>query len=356
MSTGANTRDSSPSAPGEMSPSDVAPDRPSPADEELMREVASGRQEAIGPLYARYAPVIFGMATRALDRAGAEEVVQEVFLEVWRNAASFDQGRGPFRPWVLQIAHYRIANELRRRRRRPRIEPDPEGARLASLADPAPDPSEESWIAYRREVLRSAIEQLPPPQRQALGLAFFQELTHDQIAATLNLPLGTAKSRVRAGLQNLRGRLAPIMATLVVIALVIAAALFDQTRRVASRDERALAMLTSSDARTLHLSAAAGVAPPTHGNYRFRPGASIAVVTLSNFPPAPDGFVYQAWARRGARWISLGTAAPDREGRARLIAEHAALAEPPDEIRVTLEKAGGSLAPAGPVQIVFPPE
>src|SRR6266581_1082972 len=183
MRTGANERDLSSSASGKMSPSDAAPGRPTSGDEELMRQVAGGQQEAIGPLYTRYAPVVFGMATRAFDRAGAEEVVQEVFLEVWRNAASFDPTRGPFRPWILQIAHYRIANELRRRRRRPRTESDPDGRHLESFPDPAPDQAQEAWVQYRREVLASAIQQLPPPQRQALGLAFFQELTHDQIAA-----------------------------------------------------------------------------------------------------------------------------------------------------------------------------
>src|SRR5262249_33272088 len=161
-------------------------------------EVAAGRQEAIGPLYARYAPIIFRMAARSLDKPAAEEIVQEVFLEVWRHSARFDVKRGPFRPWVFQIAHYRIANELRRRSRRPRADQHPDEDTWASLPDPAPDQAEAAWMDYRREVLASAIAQLPAPQRQAVGLAFFQELTHDQIAAVLNVPLGTAKSRIRA--------------------------------------------------------------------------------------------------------------------------------------------------------------
>ncbi|HEX7252960.1 MAG TPA: sigma-70 family RNA polymerase sigma factor [Thermoanaerobaculia bacterium] len=326
---------------------------PAKADEELMGEVASGQAESVGPLYERYAPAIFGMAARALGRPAAEEIVQEVFLEVWRHAAKFDAKRGPFRPWIFQIAHFRVANELRRRSRRPQIEPDSEGERLAGLAEPSPDPSEESWFAYRKEVLRSAVEQLPPPQRQALGLAFFQELPHDQIAAALNLPLGTAKSRIRAGLRSLRVRLSPIAATLLVLALIIAAGLLVETRQSALRGDRALAMLTSSESVALHLSPVAGVSPATHGNYRFRPGSPIAVITFSHFPEAPGGFVYQAWVRHGDRWISLGTATPDREGHARLIAEDPALAAPPDAMRVTLEKSGGSREPTGPDVIVF---
>jgi RNA polymerase sigma-70 factor (ECF subfamily) len=325
-----------------MSSPERDPSRAATTDEELMAEVAAGRAESIGPLYARHAPVIFGMARRALDRATAEEIVQEVFLEVWRHSARFDSKRGPFRPWILRIAHYRIANELRRQSRRPRAESDPEEERLANLPDPAPDQADAAWIEYRREVLASAIAQLPPPQRQAVGLAFFQDLTHDQIAATLNLPLGTAKSRIRAGLQNLRGQLAPVLATLVVMALVIFS-VKDALRL--RRDDRALNMLTLSDSETLRLSPVPSAPPATHGNYRFRPNDATAVVTLSHFAPAPEGHVYQAWARVNGKWISLGLAVPDPTGRALLIAEDPALRSRPEVVEITLEKKGGGAVP-----------
>lgn len=330
---------------------DTSADEPKiPADEELIRELASGRQEAIGPLYARYAPRLFGMAVQALDRATAEEVVQDVFLAVWKNASSFDPARGPVRPWLFQIAHFRIANELRRRSRRPQAESDPEGSLLSSLPDPGPDQTQRAWNEYRRSVLRSAFEQLPPPQRQALGLAFFEDMTHGEIADALELPLGTAKSRVRAGLRNLRTKVAPLVATLALVALLAGLAIRLETRRqVLARDERALTMLTASDSETLRLTSAPGVPEKTHGAYRSRPGAPIAVVTFSNFAPAPPGRVYQAWARHGAAWRSLGTARPDSAGKARLIAEGALLAARPEAIEVTLEREGGSAAPAGPV-------
>ena len=109
------------------------------SDESLMSDLASGHQDAVGLLYARYAPTILGMAAQALGRPAAEDVVQDVFLSVWKGARTYDPARGPVRPWLLQIAHFRIANELRRRSRRPQIEPDPEGERLAGLADPSPD-------------------------------------------------------------------------------------------------------------------------------------------------------------------------------------------------------------------------
>jgi RNA polymerase sigma-70 factor (ECF subfamily) len=184
------------------------------SDEELMRQLAAGAHEALGPLYHRYARLIFHLAAKTLDRPAAEEIVQEVFLAVWRQAVTFDPERGPFRPWVLQIAHYRILNELRWRRRQPQVEPDPEGLQVADLPDKSPEPAEAVWQEYRRSTLQAALAELSPPQRQALGLAFFEDLTHEHVASVLNLPLGTAKTRIRDGLQKLRSKLIPQMAAL----------------------------------------------------------------------------------------------------------------------------------------------
>jgi RNA polymerase sigma-70 factor (ECF subfamily) len=325
-----------------------------PSDEDLMRALASGREDAIGPIYSRYAPIVFGMAVQALDRPTAEEVVQDVFVAVWKNAATYDPARGPVRPWLLQIAHYRIANELRTRSRRPRTESDPDGEQLGRLPDPSPDQTEQAWSEYRQAALRRALEELPPPQRQALGLAFFEDLSHGEIASVLKLPLGTAKSRVRAGLLTLRGKLAPLVAMLAVLALLAGVAYeLQRGRRGFAKDERALGMLTSSDSEALRLTAAPGVAEATHGVYRFRPGGTIAVITLSNFPPAPAGRAYQAWALHGGRSTSLGLARPDAAGRARLIAEGPALAARPEALEVTLEPEAGSASPAGPVVIAW---
>jgi len=102
-----------------------------PRDEELMRQVADGSEEALGLLHRRFARLIFSLAVQTLDRATAEDLVQDVFLAVWRNAGRFEPERGTFRAWVLQIAHFRLLNELRRRSRQPEIEPDPEGRVLA---------------------------------------------------------------------------------------------------------------------------------------------------------------------------------------------------------------------------------
>jgi RNA polymerase sigma-70 factor (ECF subfamily) len=327
------------------------------SDETLMSNLVSGQQDAIGLLYARYAPTILGMAAQALGRATAEDIVQEVFLAVWKNAPTYDSKRGPVRPWLLQIAHFRIANELRRKSRRPQIQADPEGERLASLPEPGPGQSEEVWNAYRHSALRRALEELPPPQRQALGLAFFEQLSHDEIASALKLPLGTAKSRIRAGLRTLRLRHAPLIAALAGIAILGVFALrFLSGRTDLARDERALTMLTSSDSEALRMTAPGAPDSRIHGVYRHRPGSPIAVFTLSNFPPAPAGRVYRAWALHGGAWVSLGDARPDSSGHARRIAEHPALASRPDGLEVTLEPETGATAPGGPILIAWTPK
>src|SRR5690242_8741204 len=89
------------------------------SDEELLREIARGRHDAVGELYARHAGAIFGMASQTFDPATAEEIVQDVFVAAWRSAASFDPSRGGAKPWLFAIARHRISNELRRRSRHP---------------------------------------------------------------------------------------------------------------------------------------------------------------------------------------------------------------------------------------------
>jgi len=324
------------------------------SDEALMAELASGKQDAIGALYARYAPTVLGMAAQALGRPTGEEIVQDVFVAVWKGAPTFDPSRGAVRPWLLQIAHYRIANELRRRSRRPKIQDDPDGGRLAALPDPGPGPSDEAWSAYRQAALRRALEELPPPQRQALGLAFFEQLSHDEIAETLRLPLGTAKSRIRAGLKSLRLRLAPIVALLALaIAGAIALRLASERSRL-GREDRALTMLTSSDSRALRMTAPGDPSSAIHGTYRFLPGSPTAVFTISRFPAAPAGSVYRLWARVNGAWLPLGVLRPDASGHARGIAEHPSLATAPERLEVRTETTAVSSAPTGPVVVGWP--
>ena len=338
--------------PGGAGPGSTEMDK---TDEELLRELAAGREASIGPLYARYAPIVFGMARQAVDRGTAEEIVQDVFLAVWKGASSFDANKGPVRPWLLQIAHYRIANALRTRSRRPQTASESDSDRVADAPDPSPDPGEEAWGNHRRAILRSALEALPPPQRQALGLAYFDELSHGEIAEVLGLPLGTAKSRIRAGLAGLRRQLAPISAVLAVVLAVGIAVRVASKREELARDERALAMLTSSDLIPLRLTAAGGVAPETHATYRYRPGGTMAVLTLSNFAAALPGETYRAWILEPSGWTLLGDLHPGADGKARLIVEGPRFAARPQALEVTRESAPGA-QPAGPVVVRWKPE
>jgi RNA polymerase sigma-70 factor (ECF subfamily) len=327
------------------------------SDEALMREVASGQTDAIGLLYARYAPAILAMASRAVGRPAAEEILQDVFVAVWKNASSFDPERGPVRPWLMRIARFRVANELRRLSRRPQIEADPDGDRAESLPDPGPDQVEDAWRAYRATALHRALEELPEAQRQALGLAFFEELTHDEVASALALPLGTAKSRIRAGLQSLRLRLAPVIAAIAGVGLLglLALRLF-VLRSDLGRDERALTMLTSSEAVALRLTVPGQPAARPHALYRFREGSPIVVMTFSYFAPPPAGQTYRAWAMESGRWVLIGSARPDAQGRARLTQEHPALVHRPEALAVTLEQESApAVAPTGQPFVAWSP-
>ena len=260
------------------------------------------------------------------------------------------------RAWVLQIAHFRLLNELRRRSRQPEIVPDPEGLLLAGFPAGDPGPAETAWQQHRRAVLQSALDSLPPPQREALGLAFLDDLTHEQVAAELGLPLGTAKTRIRAGLQKLRGTLGPRGAALVVLCLLAALGIrYRSEHATLARYDRALSMVTASDSVNLRLAPAPETPQETHARYRGRPGVATAVVTFSHFPPAPAGQTYQAWVRHGATWTSLGTVEPDAGGSARVIAEDPTLAALPDSLEVTLEPRAGSAAPSGPVVVAWVP-
>jgi len=121
------------------------------------------------------------------------------------------------------------------------------------------------------------------------------------------------------------------------------------------RSQRALELVSSSDTREIHLSAASGISPLTHGWYRSRVGFPTVVMALHKFPPAPVGSVYQGWVRLSGVWVSLGTASPDADGNAVLTQEAPGFARAPEALEVTLEPSGGSLAPTGAVIVLSNP-
>jgi len=180
-------------------------------------------------------------------------------------------------------------------------------------------------------------------------------MTHEQVARALDVPLGTAKTRIRSGLQILRMQLAPIAASLLGLGLALVGFRYVQSQIAFERDERALDQVTTSELVPLRLTPASSDVPGgAHANYRGRAGTNLAVLSVEALPSAPAGRTYQAWVRHGTLWTSLGEFAMRPDGTARLIAESAELASPPDQVEITLEPGAGAAAPGGPVILTWP--
>jgi RNA polymerase sigma-70 factor (ECF subfamily) len=175
-------------------------------DDQLIAAVARGDHPALLTLYDRHGRVAYGLAYRILGEAGAaEEAVQDAFLRVWRRASTFDRTRGDVRPWLMTIVHHCAIDLLRRRSGAP-----PVVAGLDEVAErqAVPDAWNDVWGKLDRERVRSAVATLPGEQRRAIEMAFFEGLTHREIAERDGLPLGTVKGRLRLGLRRLYGLLA----------------------------------------------------------------------------------------------------------------------------------------------------
>jgi RNA polymerase sigma-70 factor (ECF subfamily) len=170
-------------------------------DVELMKAIAAGDEAALGRIYDRYRVILFGVLLRILnDRAEAEDVLQEVFLQVWRRAADFDENRGRPFTWLVTLARSRGIDRLRALASRER-------AAQASAKDAAEEVSDAAGDAVRSEqrgVVNKALAQLPEEQKRLLMLAYFDGLTQSEIAKQLGAPLGTVKTRMRTGMIKLR--------------------------------------------------------------------------------------------------------------------------------------------------------
>jgi RNA polymerase sigma factor (sigma-70 family) len=174
------------------------------SDESLLSLVASSDDQALAELYDRFGRVAYGLALRILrDEALAQDAVQEAFLAVWRSADRFLAERAKASTWILTLVHRRSVDLVRREDRR-------RGEPLENAGEPAaPETVEdEATLGFERRVVREALGQLTPEQREALELGYYGGLTQSELAERLGLPLGTIKSRMFAGLSRLRELLA----------------------------------------------------------------------------------------------------------------------------------------------------
>ena len=172
-------------------------------DAQLLALIGSGENWALSEIHTRYARLVFSIAFKALnDRASAEEIVQQVFTEVWRHARDYRVERGKFSAWVGTITRHQCIVELRRRRGHPISDSSYWESldRLAINDDLARDEQEASESARVREALR----QIPIPQRIVIELAFWGGMSHREIALHSHSPLGTVKTRLRLGIQRLK--------------------------------------------------------------------------------------------------------------------------------------------------------
>jgi RNA polymerase sigma-70 factor (ECF subfamily) len=176
-------------------------------DEQLIVALTRGEAWAMTALYDRYARLVYSLAFKVLnDRAAAEETVQEVFVKVWRRAYDYDAARGKFSAWLTGIAHHHAIDELRRRRVRPIASEDEDA--LANVATDMPAPDDAVQQSFEHQRILDALQEIPGEQRRCIEMAYFEGYTQEEIAERLNEPLGTVKTRMRLGMQKLKGLLA----------------------------------------------------------------------------------------------------------------------------------------------------
>src|SRR5881227_1970742 len=180
------------------------------ADREMIERIGRGDQSAFSALYDRLSRPLYSLALRMLGDAGdAQDALQDVFLQIWSRAATYDPEQSSVFSWTVLLTLSRVIDRLRARGRRSRVvvastEDTPTGAADASTVESAADTVEKNDEAAR---VRYVLTNLPSEQREAIEMAFFEHLSHHEIAAQLGQPLGTVKARIRRGLLKLRQRL-----------------------------------------------------------------------------------------------------------------------------------------------------
>ena len=172
-------------------------------DDELVELVAQKDAGALEALYERYGRAAYSLARRILtEETLAQDVVQEVFLSLWRDARRFDAGRGTVATYLLSMTHHRAVDVVRREENLRRWRTSDEGLELE--ADPKVRVEDEVLTSERRAEVRAALKELPAAQREALLLAYFGGYTQREVAALVGVPLGTVKTRMAAGMRKMK--------------------------------------------------------------------------------------------------------------------------------------------------------
>jgi RNA polymerase sigma-70 factor (ECF subfamily) len=173
----------------------------------LLERVATGDRDAVMDLYDRFAGAVMAVSLRVTgNRAEAEDIVQEVFARVWREAGTFDRSRGSAAAWIVTLTRNRAIDVIRSRSRRARHEDD-QSAEEPVVTEPTATPEVQVVDAQRAEAVRQALDSLRPEQRQVIELAYFGGLSHSEIAERLQQPLGTVKTRIAQSVKRLRDAL-----------------------------------------------------------------------------------------------------------------------------------------------------
>lgn len=176
-------------------------------DRELLRRIADGDRSAFANFYDQYSGLLFSIAVKVLnDSKEAEDVLQEVFLQIWNKADAYDPMLGRPASWAVTLTRNKAIDRIRASQRRSKLL---EQAAIEANAMPDDSPSANEKLLGREnsEMIRSVVAALPSDQRRAIELAFFSGLTQDEIAKTLREPLGTIKARIRRGMLKLREKL-----------------------------------------------------------------------------------------------------------------------------------------------------
>jgi RNA polymerase sigma-70 factor (ECF subfamily) len=182
-------------------------------DAGLIERIAAGDEAALASLYDALGGLAYSMAHAILgDPAESEDAVADTFLQVWTTARTFDSSRAGVVAWVAMMVRTRSLDRLRSRKRRASAIEKAAGFDVEGMAipigNPGPDPDRAAELSEIRRRVAAGLTELPPPQRRAIELAFFQGLSHSEIAEALGEPLGTVKTRIRAGMEKLRAGLA----------------------------------------------------------------------------------------------------------------------------------------------------